>query len=103
MKKRDVVIGLLIALILAFLILPFASSSPDGLEKVAEDKGFIEKAEVKPAINSPLPDYAWPGLKDEKMATSLAGIFGTLAVFGLAYAAGTILRKLHQSTPTRWN
>lgn len=93
MKKRDIVIGLLIALILAFLISPFASSSPDGLEKVAEEKGFIEKGKVEPAANFPLPDYTWPGLKDEKMATSLAGIFGTLVVFGLAYGAGAILKK----------
>lgn len=93
MHKRDIALGLLIALILAFLISPFASPFPDGLEKVAEDKGFIEKGEVAPALNSPIPDYAWPGLKDERLATSLAGIFGTLVVFGLAYGTGAILKK----------
>ncbi len=35
-----VVGGLLVALALAFFVSPYASSSPDGLNKVAEDKGF---------------------------------------------------------------
>ena len=36
-----VIAGLLIAFVLAIVLSPFASSSPDGLEKVGEDKGFI--------------------------------------------------------------
>jgi len=93
MNKKDIVIGLLIALILAFFISPLASSSPDGLEKVAEDKGFFEKSEVEPAVVSPMPDYVWPGLKNERLATSFAGVLGTLAVFGLAFGAGALLKK----------
>jgi len=30
------------------LLSPLASSSPDGLERVAEDKGFIDAAEAPP-------------------------------------------------------
>lgn len=92
MSRRDIFLWLLAALILAFFISPFASSSPDGLEKVAEDKGFLEKGEVAPAINSPIPDYAWPGVNKESLATGLAGIFGTLIVFGAAYGIGTIVK-----------
>ena len=91
--KKEYIAGLFIALFLAAVLSPFASPWPDGLEKVAEDKGFIEKGEVKPTVTSPMPDYAIPGVKNEALATSAAGIIGTLIVFlagcGLAAALKT--------------
>jgi cobalt/nickel transport protein len=38
-------IGLGASLLVALFLSPFASSSPDGLEKVAETGGFKEKGE----------------------------------------------------------
>jgi cobalt/nickel transport protein len=57
----------------------FASSSPDGLERVAADKGFVERGEAREA---PLTDYAAPGVDDPRLATALAGFAGTLIVLG---------------------
>ncbi|MFC1590444.1 PDGLE domain-containing protein [Candidatus Omnitrophota bacterium] len=68
-------------------------SFPVRLEKVAGDKGFLEKGEGEPVICSPVADYLWPGVKSEGMATSLAGIFGTLLVFGLGCGMAVFLRK----------
>ncbi len=93
MKKQDIIIGLFAALFLAVFLSPFASQWPDGLEKVAEEKGFIEKSEVDPAINSPVPDYSWPGIKSEKLATSVAGVAGTLIVFLVGYGIAALLKK----------
>jgi cobalt/nickel transport protein len=93
MNKKDILIGLFIALLLAVILSPFASSFPDGLERVAEDKGFLEKGEVAPAMVSPVPDYAWPGIKSEKLATSVAGVMGTLLVFGAAYGFASLLKR----------
>jgi len=93
MKKSEILFGLVVALFLAFLLSPFASPQPDGLEKVAEDKGFLEKGEIEPVLHSPVPDYAWPGLKNERMATRLAGIFGTLLVFGFGCGLAFALRR----------
>ncbi|MFA5097769.1 MAG: PDGLE domain-containing protein [Candidatus Margulisiibacteriota bacterium] len=62
----------------------FASSHPDGLEKVAENLGFIESAQERSA---PLPDYSTPGVPEGGLSTATAGIAGvmiTLAVFWLA-------------------
>lgn len=93
MHKKDIVIGLGIALFLALVCAPFASPWPDGLERVAEDKGFLEKSEVTPALASPVPDYAWPGIPGEKFATSAAAVAGTLIVFGAGYGVASIVRR----------
>lgn len=62
---------------------PLASSSPDGLERVAEDKGFLGLAGSSPF--SVIADYVFPGIHNEALATILAGWIGTALVFALAY------------------
>jgi len=92
MHKKDIIIGFVVSLFLAGIISLFASSFPDGLEKVAEKLSFLEKGEGEPVINSPIPDYVVPGLKNEKLATSIAGIIGTLVVFGLGYGVAKLIQ-----------
>ncbi|WP_227767339.1 PDGLE domain-containing protein [Zhaonella formicivorans] len=79
---------LLAALAVAALLGPYASSYPDGLERVAEDFGFLGKSEGKAVLQSPMPDYVMPGITDEKGATALAGAVGTLLTFVIIYIAG---------------
>lgn len=93
--KNSIIFGLIVALICAGLISLFASSFPDGLEKVAENLGFLEKGEGEPILKSPIPDYALPGIKNEKLATSIAGIVGTLLVFVVGYGTAEIIRKIN--------
>ncbi len=73
--------GLGIAVLLAILS-PLASAYPDGLEWVAEQKGFLEAAQ-DPAY-SIIPDYVFPGISNEAIATIVAGIVGVLVVLGIA-------------------
>ncbi|OGW75691.1 MAG: hypothetical protein A2Z72_03185 [Omnitrophica bacterium RBG_13_46_9] len=93
MDRREISFGLLIAVLLALTLSPFASQWPDGLEKVAEDKGFIEKGEVESSFVSPIPDYAWPGIKNKKLATSIAGVFGTILLFGMGCGLAKLLKR----------
>lgn len=93
MNKKDIILGLILSAFLAFFLSPFASKFPDGLEKVAEDKVFIEKSEVKPVLESYMPNYLFPGVKNEKLATSLAGVTGTLIVFGLGWLIAKLIKK----------
>ena len=81
--------ALILALFLAILS-PLASSSPDGLEKVAEDKGFIDTA--LGASYEIIPDYAMPGIANDAVATILAGIIGTLVLFGIGYGLAKLLK-----------
>ncbi|HEX7363864.1 MAG TPA: PDGLE domain-containing protein [Dehalococcoidia bacterium] len=80
---------LVLALFLAILS-PLASSAPDGLERVAEEKGFIDVA-LAP-IYKIFPDYQIPGVTNEALATILAGIVGTLVLFSIAYGLAKLLR-----------
>ena len=80
--------ALIFALFLA-LLSPLASSSPDGLEKVAEDKGFSDLAREAPF--QIIADYVFPGIHNEMLATILAGVIGTLILFAVVYALGWLL------------
>jgi len=81
--------GLIIALGLALFIAPFASSWPDGLEKVAGKLGFEEHA--KTLMKSLMPDYQMPGISSEGLATAVAGFVGTAVMFVVAWGIGWLL------------
>lgn len=87
--------GLSIALILAVLS-PLASSNPDGLERVAEDQGFLAAAQA-PQYNL-IPDYLVPGVSNEALATILAGIVGALVVGAVAFLIARARRSRSAAT-----
>jgi cobalt/nickel transport system permease protein len=89
------VAGLLFALVLA-VASPLASANPDGLEWVAEKKGFLEAA--RGPLYKIIPDYVFPGVSNEALATILAGIAGTLIVFGVALGVAYIRRQRHTTS-----
>jgi hypothetical protein len=87
------VLALALAIGLAAGVSPYASSSPDGLERVADDKAFLDQGRLHAVQeDSPVPDYAFPGVGDERVATGLAGFAGTLAVFALGYGVAGLAR-----------
>jgi cobalt/nickel transport system permease protein len=82
--------GLLIAIALA-VASPLASANPDGLEFVAEEQGFIDKAQANPY--DIIPDYVMPGIADESTATIAAGIVGVIIVFLVAVGVAYLRRN----------
>ena len=103
MKKRlsgFILIGLGISLIMVLFLSPLASSSPDGLERVAKVKGFAEKGEGWRLWEfAPFPDYAIPWVKNEKASTALSGLVGTLAIFFIAWGLGKLIKKSPKPLP----
>ncbi|GGX45550.1 energy-coupling factor ABC transporter permease [Streptomyces fructofermentans] len=77
--------GLATSLVLAGVVSFYASASPDGLEKVAADKGIDAKVEEHGAADSPLADYSVQGLTGARLSGGLAGVIGV----GVTVAAGT--------------
>jgi hypothetical protein len=84
--------GLILALGLAFFVSPFASSSPDGLNKVAIEKGFDDSATDHALADSPLAGYAVSGVKDTNVSKGIAGIIGVVITFGFAMILFAALR-----------
>jgi cobalt/nickel transport system permease protein len=82
--------GLVIAILLA-IFSPLASAHPDGLEWVAEQKGFIDT--VQGPLYEIIPDYIFPGVPNEALATIIAGIVGLLIVFGVTLGVAYARRK----------
>jgi cobalt/nickel transport system permease protein len=89
-----VVGGLIVALGLAFFVSPLASSSPDGLERVAIDQGFADTADEHAAADGPLADYGVKGVEDEGLSTGLAGVIGVAVTFGLGMILFGLLRSM---------
>jgi hypothetical protein len=65
------------------------------LERVAEDKGFVDTASDPPY--EVIADYLFPGVENEALATILAGLVGTLVVFGIALALAYVINNLRRS------
>lgn len=96
--------GLGTALLIAIFLSPFASKDPDGLDRVAQDLKFEDKAaEDSPARKLPFygvfDEYALRGVP-EGIATPLAGLVGTLATFGLAWGMGKLVVRGSNSAAT---
>jgi hypothetical protein len=92
--KLFTILALAVAVGLGTAVSPYASSSPDGLEKVAGDKAFLDRGTLHSVQeDSPVPDYAFPGIDDARVATGLAGFVGTLVVFGIGYGIAFTARR----------
>jgi hypothetical protein len=82
--------GLAIAALIVVLASYFASSDPDGLERVADDRGFLGLGLPNPF--DVLPDYTVPGV-DGPLSTVLAGLIGVAVVFVLLWLIGRALAR----------
>ena len=85
------VVGIGIALLIT-LFAPLASSEPDGLEKVAENEGFIAEAEDAPY--EVIAGYVLPWVDNEDLATILAGMIGVFVVAAISLAAAFVLWRV---------
>ncbi|MFF5786324.1 energy-coupling factor ABC transporter permease [Streptomyces sp. NPDC012693] len=85
--------GVVTALVLAGFVSFYASASPDGLEKVAADKGFDAKAEDHAAADSPLADYGVKGIEAPRLSGGLAGVIGVGATLAVGTGAFWVVRR----------
>jgi hypothetical protein len=84
-------VGIAIAAMVVIVLAPLASSDPDGLERVAEDQGFIERAQN--FFSGLLGDYAIPGVDNEWLSTVLAGLLGVVIVVAIVLILGRLVAR----------
>ncbi|MFD7957960.1 energy-coupling factor ABC transporter permease [Streptomyces ardesiacus] len=95
--------GLVASLVLAGFVSFYASADPDGLEKVASDKGIDKKAEEHASAGSPLADYGVKDVADARISGGLAGVIGV----GVTVVAGSAVfwavrrRRSDDASPAR--
>ncbi|MGX2995227.1 energy-coupling factor ABC transporter permease [Streptomyces sp. JNUCC 64] len=77
--------GLAVSLVLAGFVSSYASGEPDGLERVAADRGMDAEEAEHAAAGSPLADYEFGDLTGTRLSGGLAGVIGV----GITVAVGT--------------
>ncbi|MEV6509513.1 energy-coupling factor ABC transporter permease [Streptomyces sp. NPDC051642] len=84
-RRRLWIGGLVTSLLLAGFVSFYASSNPDGLEKVAADQGIDRQTKEHASADSPLADYGVRDVDDARLSGGLAGVIGV----GVTIVAGT--------------
>ena len=74
-----------VCLLVAGVLALFASSAPDGLERVAEDQGFADAAADSATASSPLADYD-VAAGGTAASRAVAGVIGVAVTAGVAFA-----------------
>ncbi|WP_435297356.1 energy-coupling factor ABC transporter permease [Streptomyces sp. YPW6] len=87
------VTGLVSAFLLAGFVSFYASADPDGLERVAADQGFDEKAEEHGAADSPLADYGVGDIANARLSGGLAGVIGVSATVVVGTGVFWVIRR----------
>lgn len=90
--RRLLIAGGLVALLLAAVVSYYASSQPDGLNKVAEDHGIAAQEQDSATAGSPLADYALSGVGNERLSTAAAGMIGVAVTAAVGFGAFQLLR-----------
>jgi hypothetical protein len=89
-SKGFLLVGLVVALFLAGIVSYYASNSPDGLNRVAIDKGFDKSQQSHASEGSPLAGYSTKGVDNERLSGGIAGVAGVAITLligsGLAHA-----------------
>lgn len=93
LENKFLLAGLFVSLVVAGFLSYYASSHPDGLEKVAEDRGFLDTA--KDSVNSgmPLADYGITGLDNERLSVGLSGVIGVFVTLIVAFVIFKVIAK----------
>jgi len=90
--------ALAVALALAFFVSPQASSQPDGLNRVAIDKGFADNETPHALDDGPTAGYAVKGVDNQRLATGLAGLIGVTVTFAVAGSLFLVVRQTRRTT-----
>jgi cobalt/nickel transport system permease protein/cobalt/nickel transport protein len=88
-----VVVGVLVALLLAGVASYYASSDPDGLNRVAKDQGISRTEQDHRAAGGPLAGYRAKGVESDRLSGLVAGVTGALVVLVLFGGLTLVLRR----------
>jgi hypothetical protein len=91
--RTVLIVGAVVTPLLAGFVSYYASSQPDGLNKVAQDKGFDTTEKAHHLEDSPFAGYTTRGIDNDRLAGGLAGVAGVLITFAVAGALVLAVRR----------
>jgi cobalt/nickel transport protein len=92
-QKTFLITGFIASLFLAGIVSYYASSSPDGLEKVAGDIGFVDTAKENTNSEGILADYGVKGVDNQRLSTGAAGVIGVVATGAISTGLFFLIRR----------
>jgi len=98
-RARFVLAAVAASLAVATIVAQFAVEFPDGLERVAEDTGFIDAAQDHAFGSSIFADYATAGVASEPVSLAIAGVAGTLLTLAVGTGLLLLVRDRRRGTP----
>lgn len=97
-RRTVVVVGLLVALLLAGGVSYYASAAPDGLNKVASDTGIDSKEKDHSLDDSPFAGYGTSGAGEGRLSGGLAGVVGVGVTFLVVGGLVLLVRRAARTT-----
>jgi hypothetical protein len=85
--------ALAVVLLLGGVASYYASSSPDGLSRVAEDQGISKAQRPHATEDSPLAGYGVRGVGDARLSRGLSGVVGVGVVLLLGTGLTLVVRR----------
>ena len=92
-QKTFLISGFIASLFLAGVVSFYASSSPDGLEKVAGEIGFLDSAKEHTNSDGVLADYGVKGVENARLSTGAAGVIGVIATGAISTGLFFLIRR----------
>ena len=92
-NKKFIAAGFAVAIILAGVLSFYASSSPDGLEKVAQQIGFVKTEKEHALSSSPLAGYGVKNVENERLSVGVSGVIGVIVIGAASTLLFRFLRK----------
>jgi cobalt/nickel transport system permease protein len=96
--RKASIIGFAAALLIALALAPWASTAPDGLERVAVRLGLAEQGGTR-LVSAPLTDYKLAGIDSPALAIALAGAIGVATAFSAAGVSSILMRRQMIAVP----
>lgn len=90
-RRSIAVAAAILTLLLAGVFSYYASRAPDGLSRVAADKGI--DGQPRAHRNAPLDGYSAKGIGDAHLSRGVAGVTGAATVALLAGGLGYAVRR----------
>jgi hypothetical protein len=97
-RRALLLVGLLVALVLAGGVSYYASGDPDGLNKVAIDEGFDKGEKAHDLEEGPFAGYESSWIDNGRLSGGVAGVVGVGVTFLLVGGLALVVARRNRGT-----